>query len=221
MREVPGPGPVLACLPGLQGDARVFEDFARASGRRTLLFDLPAGSPRRAGFLLATRVPTWLEGSADWLTGSFGGLVLRTLPESCVRSAAVVASLPGPELIRRRTRVQASALAALPPPLVAVSYRAHLRRALAADGVPPPVVARITRRGLDPDVLRDRLEGVLRWDVAPPPATPFVTVLGDDDPQARWSDDAVSGPVIRVPGGHRPWCSHPQALLDALAPLWA
>ncbi len=165
-------------------------------------------------------MPTWLDRPADWLTGSYGGLVLRTLPSSCIRTAAVVASLPRPEFIRRRTRWQARTLSALPPAVIEVAYRAHLRRSLLADGLGAPLVARITRRGLPAEVLLGRLEGVLRWEVAAAPHQRFTTVLGDADPMAPWGDEAVGGPLLRVPGGHRPWLSHPQALIAALAPLW-
>ncbi len=220
VREVPGDGPTLAFLPGLQGDARVFSDFAGLTGQRCLLFDLPAGSPRRAGLLLAARVPGWLEGPTDWLTGSYGGLVLRSLPQDCVRTAAVVGTLPGPELIRRSTRFQARVLSGLPRPVVEVAYRGLLRRSLLADGVAPQLVARITRRGVPASVLLPRLQGVLQWDVAQPPRVPYTTVIGQDDPLSPWSETDVPGPLLRVPGGHRPWCSEPQALIRALGPLW-
>jgi hypothetical protein len=186
-----------------------------------LLFDLPAGSPRKAGLLLAARVPSWLEGSADWLTGSFGGLVLRSLPGVCIRTAAVVGTLPGPQFIRRRTKLQVTLLGALPPPVVEVAYRNHLRRSLVADGLRRELVARITRRGLAHDVLMERLGGVLRWEVGPEPIVPFATVLGSSDSQSPWRNEQLIGDVIRVPGGHRPWCSNPEELLEALRDLWS
>ncbi|MCP4806825.1 MAG: alpha/beta hydrolase [Proteobacteria bacterium] len=210
---------MIVCLPGLLGDRRIFEPFrAVAWTRHDLhLLDLPPGAPREAA--AALELP---PGRHHLLTGSYGGLVARCLPPERIASIACVATLPHPSLcppgIRRTTRL----LRHTPAPLVEALYRRHQRRSLALDGVPDE----LTLRSLDKRTLVQRLDGVLAWDLPPPPLVPTLWLLGATDPQAAWSvaDVLAHRPdveVAHVPGGHRPYASHPGPLLTRLERFWA
>ena len=222
--ELRGPASAtpLLCLPGLLGDACVFEPFAPlAAARRTVrAWDLPPGDPRAA----AARIASRLDRPHHLLTGSYGGLVARCLPPGKLASIACVATLPALDLtppgIARRTRV----LRWMPDRVVELLYRRHSHRSLALDGVPPELVART--RGLDAATLRERLDGVLAWELPPAPEVPTLWVLGATDPEAPWSVDEVLArrpevEVCHVPGGHRPYASHPGPLLTRLERFWA
>lgn len=70
-----------------------------------------------------------------------------------------------------------------------------------------------------------RSRGVLDWDVGPLPPCPTLWILGATDPEAPWTKDEVLAhcpavEVTHVPGGHRPWASHPGPLLARLEAFW-
>ncbi len=196
MRQRTGPEPTLVCLPGFQGDARVFAEFASRWQRRVLLVDLPTGSPREAGAVLSSRLSRWIDGEVDWLTGSFGGLVLRSLPDRWVGRAVLVGTLDTHARVPRKAFAARHLVNRLPGALLEVLYRTHLRRSLRSDGVSADLVERMTRRGLTAEVVRGRLDGVLEWEVDPPLRVPPTT--------------------LREPGVHRPWASDPAGFAELL-----
>ena len=211
----------LLCLPGLLGDACVFEPFAIAASARRIVraWDLPTGSPAEAANALSAR----LQQPHHVLTGSFGGLVARCLPPERLASLACVATLPDQDLVPESIRRRIAALDRLPDVLVEALYRRHSRRSLGLDGVPSVLIDRT--RGLDATTLRARLHGVLDWQLPPPPEVPTLWILGATDPQAAWSVDDVLArrpdvEVTHVPGGHRPYASHPGPLLTRLEQFW-
>lgn len=216
------------CLPGFLGDARVFEPIGPllAARRSTYALDLPPGPPRAAAAALDRALDALGLDAVHLLTGSYGGLVARCLRPGRLRSWVTVATLPDRDLMHPGVRLQARLLRALPAPLVEASYRRHLRRELPRDGVPADLAMRMSARGLDAALLRARLQGVLDWDLGPLPPCPTTWVLGDTDPQARWTVAEVLArcpdvTVSHVSGGHRPYASHPAPLAALLEPLWA
>lgn len=215
-----GPIPVL-CLPGLLGAACVFEPFAALASARRIVraWELPPGSPREAAALLAER----LDEPHHLVTGSFGGLVARCLPPASIASLACVATLPDVSLTPPSVRARVRALEWLPAPAVERLYRRHSRRSLALDGVPSELIQKTS--GLDAATLRGRLRGVLDWDLPEPPRVPTLWVLGASDAEAPWSVAEVLAhrpdvEVTHVPGGHRPYSSHPGPLLTRLERFW-
>ena len=211
----------LVCLPGLLGDARIFEPFARLArrSREVHCLDLPPGPPRQAA-----RELDLPRGSFHVLTGSYGGLVARCLPPERMLSLACVATLPDRSLCPRSVELQSRMLARMPSTLVERLYARRLDRVLAEDGVRSELADRLHR--LDRDTLVGRLRGVLDWDLPPQPQVPTLWVLGATDPMAPWS----VGEILRwhphvqachVPGGHRPYASHPGPLLTRLQGFWS
>ena len=114
----------------------------------------------------------------------------------------------------------------MPAPLVEALYRRHTRRALALDGAPAALVELLADRGLDAATLRGRLDGILAWDLPPWPRIPMLWLAGATDPQIDWTPaEALAalpeGTVYaHVPGGHRPYASHPGPLADRLEGWW-
>lgn len=197
-----------------------------AARRPTYALDLPPGAPRVAAAALERQLASMEIGSVHLLTGSFGGLVARCLPPERLRSWVTVATLPDRDLMPRGVKLQARLLRAMPGPLLEELYRRRLRRSLAQDGLPPDLVMRMSARGLDAETLRGRLRGVMDWDLGPLPPCPTTWVLGDTDPQARWTVAEVLArcpgvTVSHVSGGHRPYASHPAPLAALLDELWS
>lgn len=196
----------IVCLPGFLGDARVFEPFRRLASSRyeVLLLDLPLrGLPPRAHVL----------------TGSYGGLVAAKLDPGRIRSLAMVGTLPSASLIPSSVRLQRRILGQLPERLVEGLYRRHSRRSLALDGVPD-----LRGEGLAARVLLERLDEVLQHSFVFPDV-PTLWVLGATDPQAPTSAQVLEhqphAEVCHVPGGHRPYASHPGPLLTELERWWS
>lgn len=212
----------MVCLPGFLGDARIFEPLGPllAARRGAMAFDLPPGGPAEAAAALAPALEA-VGRPVHLLTGSFGGLVARSLPPALLASLAMVATLPDPALIPPGVRAQAALLTLAPAPLIPAIYRRHLRRALAADGVPRDLALRLVARGLDKATLLGRLRGVLRWETGPLPPCPILWVRGATDPQAPPVEALPDvAEVTHVPGGHRPYASHPGPLFTRLERFW-
>lgn len=225
VRGAPGRAPAV-CLPGFAGDGRVFGPLAEALAPRrgTIAWHLPPGAPAAAAAALAPHLAAL--GPFHLVTGSFGGLVARCLPPLPLLSWATVGTLPGPDLAPPGVWRRAAALRALPAPLVRRAYRAHLRRALARDGVPEDLAAAICADVPGKEVLLARLDGIRAWDVGPLPSAPTLWLLGAADPEAPWSVAEVQArcpgvEVSHVPGGHRPFASHPGPLAARLEAFWA
>ena len=219
-------------LPGLVGDAREMSPLAAtlAARRPVILCDLPPGGPRAAAALLTRRLKDAAlleDGPFDAVTGSFGGLVAACLPPGLLHTLAVIATLPSPALIPAAARRKTALLAAAPAPIVAWLYRRHQRAVLARDGLPEALITDLTTGpGLTKDTLIGRLRGVLEWEVDPPPAVPTLWILGATDPETPWSAEEVlrhrpEVEVTHVPGGHRPYASHPGPLTTRLEGFWS
>ncbi|MEY3211908.1 MAG: Serine aminopeptidase [Pseudomonadota bacterium] len=217
-------------LPGLYGDARELSPLAEtlAARRPVLTCDLPPGGPRAAAAALVTRLnDADQRGPFDAVTGSFGGLVAACLPPGLLGTLAVVGTLPSPALIAPAARLKTTLLAAAPAPIVERLYRRHLRAVLARDGLPDALITELLAGpGLTKDTLLGRLRGVIRWEVDPPPAVPTLWILGATDPETPWSVEEVlrhrpEVEVTHVPGGHRPYASHPGPLTTRLEGFWS
>lgn len=205
----------------------MFEPLAPLlSPRRAVwAFDLPPCAPRQAAALILRELDELGLSEVHLLTGSYGGLVARCLPAARLVSWATVATLPDRDLMAPGVTWEARALRLLPAPALEALYRRHLRRALAQDGVPRDLALRMARRGLGRRALLARLQGVLDWDLDPLPPVPTLWVLGDTDPQARWTVAEVLArcprvTVSHVSGGHRPYASHPAPLAELLEGFW-
>lgn len=222
---VDGPALPILCLPGVLGDALVFEPLAALlPHRRVLLADLPLGDPWRAAPILARR----LEGLGPFhvLTGSYGGLVAHKLGEHLVASAAHVATLPDLSMREDRRLWTGRVLQRTPAPLVIRLYREHLARSLAQDGLDQAMVQRLLERTRSKEELMDRLWCILN-DQLPerPPERPTLWIVGEGDTQAAWSTAEIQAAqpgvqVAHVPGGHRPYATHPQPLVARLEDFW-
>lgn len=219
-------------LPGLFGDAREMSPLAeRLSERRpVVLCDLPPGSPRAAAAALRARLrdaDQLNRGPFEVVTGSFGGLVAGGLPPGLLSSLAVVATLPSPALIPAATRLRISLLSLAPAPIVEALYRRRHRAVLARDGVPEALLHTLTSGpGLTKATLLTRLKGVLDWEVDPPPQVPTLWILGATDPETPWGVAEVLShrpdvELTHVPGGHRPYASHPGPLTTRLEAFWS
>ena len=219
-------------LPGLFGDAQEMSPLAEtlAARRPVLACDLPPGGPRAAAAALVARLKDadlLQDDPFDAVTGSFGGLVAGCLPPGSLRSLAMIATLPSPTLISAAARRKAWLLAAAPAPVVEWLYRRHHRAVLARDGLPEALISTLTSGpGLTKETLVARLRGVVDWEVDPPPAVPTLWILGATDPETPWSVAEVlshhpEAEVTHVPGGHRPYASHPGPLTTRLEGFWA
>jgi pimeloyl-ACP methyl ester carboxylesterase len=224
--RVPRPTP-LVCLPGLVGDPRIFDPLLAALGeeRPVRALELPPGTPFEVARQVSWTLRAWTAGPAHVLTGSWGGLAALCLPPEQVASLAVVATLPSPRFYPGWMTPARRALTLLPPPLVEAAYRRHLARELAADGVPPELALAIVRRGLSRDLLLSRLRSARCRDI-PRASAPTLWLAGSEDPQVSWTahDLRESHPGVdseTVPGRHRPYASHPEALLERLRPFWS
>ncbi|MBK9370733.1 MAG: alpha/beta hydrolase [Deltaproteobacteria bacterium] len=219
-------------LPGLFGDAREMSPLveALAARRPVLACDLPPGGPRAAAAALLTRLrgaDLLSDGPFDAVTGSFGGLVAACLPPELLRTLAVIATLPSPALISDAARRKTALLGAAPAPVVEWLYRRHHRAVLARDGLPEALITELTAGpGLSKETLLGRLRGVIHWEVNTPPAVPTLWILGATDPETPWSVEEVlrhrpEVEVTHVPGGHRPYASHPGPLTTRLEGFWS
>ncbi|MCK6520677.1 alpha/beta hydrolase [Myxococcota bacterium] len=219
-------------LPGLFGDAREMSPLAErlAERRPVLACDLPPGGPRAAAAALVARLhdaDQLNNGPLDAVTGSFGGLVAACLPPRLLRSLAVIATLPSPALIPQAARWKTTLLSLAPAPVVEALYRRRQRGVLARDGVPEELINTLTSGpGITKDTLITRLRGVLDWEVDTPPAVPTLWILGATDPETPWcvADVLQHRPeveVSHVPGGHRPYASHPGPLTTRLESFWS
>ncbi|MFT5586669.1 MAG: pimeloyl-ACP methyl ester carboxylesterase [Cognaticolwellia sp.] len=219
--------PPVLCLPGILGDALIFEPLAEllSSRRRVYLADLPPGDPWRAAALIARRVEA--TGPFHVLTGSFGGLVCHKLPAHLVLSGAHVATLPSLEQRSSTQVLKGKILRKLPAAVVEPLYARHLRDTLNEEGVPADLVERILARPRSKDELIDRLRCLLDDEFPErPEERPTLWVLGESDEQAPWSSPEVhahhsNAQVARLPGGHRPYATEPGPLLTRLEEFWS
>lgn len=214
----------VVCLPGIRGDARIFEPLVELVGdtARLVPLDLPSGAPALAAARLVPRLPA---GPVHLLTGSYGGLVARWLPRARVASVACVGTLPSPAWLTAGAAWRARLLMGLPDALLARLYQRHGLRSLTAAGVPERVVAAVVGRAVPATVLRARLRGVLSGHHGTVPDLPMAWIHGRSDAQVTWSPDDVrrlhpGSVVFEVDGDHFPHASDPAALWSTLCAAW-
>ena len=212
----------VVLLPGFRGDAREMAPLAEVLWDRPVFcFDLPPGAPGDAAARLRPTIDREVGPTYDLVTGSYGGLVARGLD---MRSWATVATFPDRSHLRWSVSATRALLGMLPDALVERGYARRLRARLREDKVPDEIGDVLG--GLPAGVLRERLDGVISGALAPLPRVPTLWILGDDDPEARYTDADVLAAcpwarVARVPGGHRPYASHPGAVAAVLRLWWA
>lgn len=217
--------PVL-CIPGVLGDAMVFEALAAqlSPNRRVFLADLPEGDPWRAAAVMARRLEA--TGPFHVLTGSYGGLVCHKLPDHLVVSGAHVATLPSLEARDPVQLLKGRLLRKLPARVVEPLYAKHLQDSLSAEGLEPALIARLLSRTRPKAELIGRLQCLLDDEFPERPEDrPTLWILGDDDDQADWTSAEIQAhhpqaQVAHVPGGHRPYATHPEPMLARLQDFW-
>jgi pimeloyl-ACP methyl ester carboxylesterase len=216
----------VVCLPGLQGHAAVFDPLRDVLqiGSAWNAWDLPPGAPSEAAAPLAERLERL--GPAHLVTGSYGGLIAVHLPPGVVRSLVMVGTCPHPRVLPAHVARQVALMKAIPGALVAGLYRFHLARSLRGDGVPGDTRRRVLahRPGV-PDLL-ERMDAALQEQEATHVHQKLLWVRGASDALCPWDDGEVlsswPGAQVRsVPGGHRPWASHPQAFAAILQAFWS
>jgi pimeloyl-ACP methyl ester carboxylesterase len=213
-------------LPGLHGRSAVFDPLRDVVhlGDAWNAWDLPPGGPRDAAAALAPRLERL--GPAHLVTGSYGGLIALQLPPEKIRSLVMVGTCPHPGLLPPHVSRQVALLGALPSFLVRSLYRAHLGRSLRGDGVPPATRQRILDQCPGVGTLLERLDGALQDQGANQAPPNLLWVRGTGDALCPWDDGEVvsawpGANVQSVPGGHRPWASHPQAFAAILHAFWS
>ena len=213
-------------LPGLQGQAAVFgplRDVVQL-GTAWNAWDLPPGDPREAAAALAPRLERL--GPAHLVTGSYGGLIALQLPPEGIRSLVMVGTCPNPRLLPPHVSRQVALLRALPSFLVGSLYRRHLGRSLQGDGVPQETQQVVLGHRPGVGTLLGRLDGALQEQEAVPVPGRLLWLRGTEDALCPWDDGEVisawpGAQVQSVPGGHRPWASHPQAFAAILQAFWS
>ena len=215
--------PVVVCLPGIRGDARIFEPLAAVAGDRGFLaLDLPPGGPALAAARLRPQLPAE---RFHLVTGSFGGLVARFIPRARMVSLACIGTLPSPDHLDPSMRRRARLLLALPDRALELLYARHGRRSFQHEGLADALIDRLADRPLPARVLRARLRSVLGGAHGRVPGVPVAWVHGSADTQVRWSpaelrQTVAHAAVLDVPGGHFPHATHPTALWSRLERDW-
>ena len=217
----------VVCLPGLLGDARVFDPLIDVlqSEREITGIDLPPGSFSDAAAVISAKLNARWEKPVDVVTGSFGGLVALSLPRENVRSIATVGTMPHNRFFPKAMAQMLRGLRPMPSSWVEQLYRQHVARTLEQDGVPSHIRTAIAQRTIRKQVLIDRLSSIQQenprgLDV------PLLWLTGTEDGQTRWSSSEVLAAypqaiVDSVPGAHRPYASHPEHLADRLRQFWS
>ena len=187
--------------------------------------ELPAGSPFDAARAVSAAIRRRGGGPVHLLAGSWGGLVARCLPPEQVLGMALIATLPHPRHCPAWLGPLRRALMPLPAPAVEAAYRRRLARGLRRDGVPPGLASALAARGLSKQVLLSRLKSARCRDI-PRAVPPSLWLRGREDPQVSWTAHEIrathpGAEMDSVPGAHRPYASHPAALLERLRPWWA
>lgn len=225
----PTPRVPVVFVPGFLGDRRIFEPTARLLADRhgVLAVELPPGAPREAAAALEEQLHEVLgTTAARFVTGSYGGLVARCLPEARIRSLVTVGTAPARRFVPSGMVARRRALGWLPTELTEQLYRRRLALNLARDGVPEELCRTLARRGLTKRLLLERFDGVLDWDLPPWPDAPHLWLLGANDAEVRWTRDEIldEEPGVTlgtVPGGHRPYASHPGPFVTRLEDFWS
>lgn len=220
-------GHPVVLLPGVDTDSRTFcRQAPLADAAPTLALDVPDGGDldtvvARTLALLPDR-PAMLVGA------SYGGLVARAVAERApgrVSTLVTIGTLPDPSLRPVGVVMQAALIARLPDRSFDRWYRSRITARLEEEGVPPEAQATHLRGNVGRDRLVARLRVVAAWEEAGVPRVPTWWWRGQVEREAPWTlDDAQQAlphaQVETVPGGHRPWLSHPGALHERLLQVW-
>ncbi len=217
----------VVCLPGLQGHGAVFDPLARAleSDFTVVCLNLPPGGPEGAARVLEAIILERTQGPLHVVTGSYGGLLGLHLNLEAIRSLTLVGTCPTPQSLPWRFEVGARVATAVPRVLQGPLYRKHLRRSLRQDEVPGEVASRILAKAPTPTVLMGRVRGAREERGKISGGVPLMWVQGEQDVQVSWDEALIHehwphAVVATVPGGHRPYASHPKELARALRRFW-
>ena len=220
------PGGVVL-LPGIEGDSRTFCRQARLSTRVPLwAADLPATGRLATDAAVLRRLlppgPLLLVGC------SYGGLVglhLASEPSDGGRALVGVGALPHPRHRPMLLPWAARGLQMLPDATVRRRYRRRITRALEEEGVGLESQAAHLQALPAPEAHRKRLDAVCAWRGGPQPRGDLWWLRGQVDREAPWTlADArralPTADVETIPGGHRPWLTHPGPLGDLIEQVW-
>jgi pimeloyl-ACP methyl ester carboxylesterase len=216
----------VVCLPGLQGHGAVFDPLRDALpiGSAWNAWDLPPGGPTEAAAALVPRLERM--GPVHLVTGSYGGMIALQLPPGTARSLVMVGTCPHPRLLPGHVSRQVALLKTLPASVVDKLYRFHLARSLQSDGVPQETKRLVLAHCPGEAILLERLQAALQEQASRHVPGRVLWLRGTSDALCPWDDEEVRstwpGAQVRsVPGGHRPWASHPQAFAAILQAFWS
>jgi len=221
-----GPGAVVL-LPGIEGDSRTFcRQTALAEGLPLYSVDLPALD--RIAAAAGALAPLLPSGPLLLVGASFGGLVARELVSSVEGrpvTLAALGALPAPHLRPAGLARRARLVSVTPEAVFERLYRRRIGARLRGEAVPLEAAATHLRHLPTRDALAARLRAVVAWRApASPPARAW-WFRGQTDTEAPWSlaQAAAALPGVAVetlPGGHRPWLTHPGPLHAMVHALW-
>ncbi len=213
-------------LPGIEGSGGTYAPLLPLSDHAPVwTVDWPeSGSIASLGSALLASLP---EGPQLLVGASFGGLVARAAAAAAPKRVATrvaIGSLPGAHPQPRLLRLQAAALARVPPRPFARLYRHRIRSRLEEEGVDAERAAMHLARLPERPALVSRLRAVADWTPRGAPHALTWWLRGQNDREARWNSQSVraalpTASVQTVPGGHRPWLTHEGALCALLLQL--
>lgn len=222
-----GGGGGVVLLPGIEGFSQTFCRQAPLA-RVVPLYALDLPALARLDHAAAALEPLLPSGPLLLVGASFGGLVARQLVARLRGrpvTLATLGALPGPEHRPAGFARQARMVSFAPQDLFRRLYRRRIAVRLQTEGVSLEAAAIHLRHLPEKAALVARLHAVAAWARPVPVAVPAWWFRGQTDDEAPWNlaDAAAALPGVSVetiPGGHRPWLTHPGPLHALVQALW-
>jgi pimeloyl-ACP methyl ester carboxylesterase len=215
----------LVLLPGVEGDAGIFEPLAPLARRRELIaLDLPARGDTLAA-IAAALLPQIAAPRFAIFGLSLGGLVGRALLSQApgrVAGLITLNTLPDRSLLPAGVARAPAVLGLLPAGVFSRVYRRRIARRHLEEGLPAALSVQLLDRLPGRDTLIERLRAIDRWGLDPVVSAPHLVLRAQVDTEAPWTlgEAQAAHPrarVMTVPGGHRAPATHPGPLVGLLA----